>query len=96
MEHDNKMQEKAMTFQAKMEQDTQKYEAEMSARLQQQSAQFQRGQEVCCVSLIIVISIQCKLHTIIVLFYIIMIIYYIIITTKLTSTFPILMAVYEW
>ena len=29
-----------MTFQAKPEQDRQKFEAEMSARLQQQSAEF--------------------------------------------------------
>lgn len=31
IEHESKMQEPAMTFQAKMEQDRQKFEAEMSA-----------------------------------------------------------------
>ena len=41
MQHENKMQENAMAFQAKMEQDRVKFEADLSAKLQQQNNQFQ-------------------------------------------------------
>ena len=41
MQHKNKMQENAMAFQAKMEQDRVKFEADLSAKLQQQNNQFQ-------------------------------------------------------
>ena len=41
IEHDSKLQEDAMKFQAKMEQDRIKFEADLSTRLQQQSSQFQ-------------------------------------------------------
>ena len=41
MQHENKMQENAMAFQAKMEQDRVKFEADLSTKHQQQSIQFQ-------------------------------------------------------
>ena len=41
MQHENIMQENAMAFQAKMEQDRVKFEADLSAKLQQQNSQFQ-------------------------------------------------------
>ena len=41
MQHENKMQENAMAFQAKKEQDRVKFEADLSAKLQQQNSQFQ-------------------------------------------------------
>ena len=41
MQHENKMQENAMAFQAKMEQDRVKIEANLSTKLQQQNTQIQ-------------------------------------------------------
>ena len=41
MQHENKMQGNAMAFQAKMEQDRVKFEADLLAKLQQQNSQFQ-------------------------------------------------------
>ena len=41
MQHENKMQENAMAFQAKMEQDRVKFEADLSTKHQQQNIQFQ-------------------------------------------------------
>ena len=41
MQHENKMQENAMAFQAKMEQDRVKFEADLSTKHQQQNTQFQ-------------------------------------------------------
>ena len=41
MQLENKMQENAIAFQAKMEQDRVKVEADLSAKLQQPNSQFQ-------------------------------------------------------
>ena len=41
MQHENKMQENAVAFQARKEQDRVKFEADLSTKLQQQNTQFQ-------------------------------------------------------
>ena len=41
IQHENKMQDNAMAFQAKMKQDRVKFEADLSTKLWQQNNQFQ-------------------------------------------------------